>query len=107
VHEGVLKLRDYKWNLKNWDRVLLATQYFRVSSSGGAREKFSMGEDGTLVQSVPAHACPATVMDGGGGRIKTAGTFSSFHLDRRLHQAQCQKQVVVVMLSISTTIWHT
>ena len=39
VHQGALTLRDYRWNLKNWDGVLLATQHFRVSSSGGAREE--------------------------------------------------------------------
>ena len=34
VHKGVLLLRDYKWNLKSLDGELLATQKFRVSSSG-------------------------------------------------------------------------
>ena len=43
MHEGVLELRKYKWNLKNWAGVLLATQYFRVSSSGRAGERQTHG----------------------------------------------------------------
>jgi len=39
VHNGPLKLFDYKWNLKNWDGQLLVTQYFMVTSNGRAREK--------------------------------------------------------------------
>ena len=37
VHEGPLQLRDYKWNLKNWEGKLLATQFFMVSSDGNAK----------------------------------------------------------------------
>jgi len=39
VHEGVLKLRDYKWILKDWDGNFMATQYYRISSSGRAKER--------------------------------------------------------------------
>ena len=39
VYKGVLRLRDYRWNLKNFDDgVLLGTQYYRVSSSGKGSE---------------------------------------------------------------------
>ena len=39
VYKGVLRLRDYRWNLKNFDDgVLLGTQYYRVSSSGKGNE---------------------------------------------------------------------
>ena len=38
VYKGSLQLIDFKWNLKNWDGELLATQYFMVSSEGGAQE---------------------------------------------------------------------
>merc|ERR1712179_257643 len=37
-YKGSLQLNDYKWNLKNWGGELLATQYFMVSSEGGAKE---------------------------------------------------------------------
>ena len=33
VHKGGLKLSDYKWVLKNWDRDLLVTQYFKITST--------------------------------------------------------------------------
>ena len=39
VYKGDLKLSDYKWNLKSFDDGdLLATQYFRVTSSGRMRQ---------------------------------------------------------------------
>ena len=38
VHKGPLHLSDYKWSLKNWDGMLLATQFFMVSSDGKAKE---------------------------------------------------------------------
>merc|ERR1712179_645918 len=38
IHKGPLLLCDYKWNLKNWDGKLLATQFFMVSSEGKAKE---------------------------------------------------------------------
>ena len=36
VHSGALQLADYKWSLKNWDGQLLATQFYMISSQGGA-----------------------------------------------------------------------
>ena len=33
---GELRLADYKWSLKSWKGELLATQYYMVSSEGGA-----------------------------------------------------------------------
>jgi len=58
VHKGDLVLSDYKWNLKSWDGVLLATQHFRVSSSGRAREEQggSMGRYTLYPQAVLSHA---------------------------------------------------
>ena len=38
VHEGPLRLSDYKWSLKNWDGQLLATQFFMVTTEGKAKE---------------------------------------------------------------------
>ena len=38
VHKGPLHLSDYKWSLKNWDGMLLATQFFMVSSEGKAKK---------------------------------------------------------------------
>ena len=38
VYKGPLQLRDYRWNLKNWDGQLLATQFFMVSSEGRAKD---------------------------------------------------------------------
>ena len=38
IYKGPLQLSDYKWNLKNWDGQLLATQFFMVSSDGKAKE---------------------------------------------------------------------
>ena len=45
VYKGDLKLVDYKWNLKRFDGELLATQYFRVTSSerGGEMRRDCMG----------------------------------------------------------------
>ena len=37
VYKGPLQLSDYRWNLKNWDGELLATQFFMVSSEGRAK----------------------------------------------------------------------
>ena len=36
VHNGALKLAEYKWSLKNWKGELLVTQHFMVSSQGEA-----------------------------------------------------------------------
>ena len=37
VFSGILELADYTWNLRSWDDgELLATQFFMVSSQGGA-----------------------------------------------------------------------
>ena len=45
VYKGPLQLSDYRWNLKNWDGELLATQFFMVSSEGRAKgyQNSSMG----------------------------------------------------------------
>ena len=42
VHKGPLQLSNYKWSLKNWDGQLLATQFFMVSSDGGAKAHHSL-----------------------------------------------------------------
>jgi hypothetical protein len=42
VHDGELRLADYKWNLRNWDGDLLATQYFMVRSEGEAAMKHNL-----------------------------------------------------------------
>merc|ERR1719483_240275 len=41
IYSGTLCLANYKWNLKNWSGVILATQYFMVSSGGEAAKKKS------------------------------------------------------------------
>ena len=41
VHVGPLQLIDEKWNLKNWNGDLLATQYFMVTSGRKAMEEHS------------------------------------------------------------------
>ena len=58
VHKGVLTLRDYKWNLKSFAGELLATQYYRISSSGRAREEHEscMGRYTLYPKAVLSHA---------------------------------------------------
>ena len=41
VHNGALKLAEYKWSLKNWKGELLVTQHFMVSSQGEAARRLA------------------------------------------------------------------
>merc|ERR1712179_841600 len=58
VHKGPLVLSEYRWSLKDWDGLLLATQYFMVSSEGKAKEvqclsigKYSLVKDIVMTHS--------------------------------------------------------
>ena len=72
VYEGTLNISDYKWNLKRFDTGdLLATQFFMISSEGGAMEEHSemMGRY-TLSQNIvmncpPLDNVPVYKKDGG------------------------------------------
>merc|ERR1719369_550040 len=83
VHDrDVLELSDYKWDLKSWDGVLLATQYFRVSSSGKARKKrgscmgrYSLYQHAIINKDAGLEDVPVYKQDGGDNYLYLANGY--------------------------------